>query len=152
MISQLLFEKLQFYCEYQERSERDVRQKCRTLKIDKSDVDAYVEKLKAENFLNEKRFVSGFIYSKHTYKKWGAQKIKAGLAAKGISAAASKELLTELAEDEVLENAITAAQRKWKSIKGETLRDRKNKLIRFLIGRGFERDVIKTTVEKVAAD
>ncbi|MFN8277205.1 MAG: RecX family transcriptional regulator [Chitinophagales bacterium] len=147
----ILLEKLQHFCEYAERCEHDVVQKCYRLKIPRLEHAAYIAALRRNNFLNEARFIQHFVYSRSTYKKWGAAKIKAALAAKGIRGPAVQPYLDELEPEATQEQANAVAAKKWPGIKGE-LRERKLKLLRFLIGRGYDMGTAKKAVEQALRD
>lgn len=133
----LVYEKLTAYCAYQERSVKDAQQKLIKLKVQKEEFSAYIERLKREGFLNEERFAKAFVAG-HLRKKWGKAKIKSALMQKGISAAVIKLHLDNVEEEGYEEQLLKAAQQKLKSIKGETIYERRTKLLRFLLGKGYE--------------
>lgn len=133
----VLYEKLCNYCAYQERCVSDVKQKLYKLKIAKDDYEHYIEKLKNGNFLNEERYVKYFV-SAHAKKKWGKTKIKMALSGKRIDGALIKKYLEDMDEENYDEQIKTAAEKRWRTVKGDTLRDRKTKLMRFLLSKGYE--------------
>lgn len=132
-----LYEKLCNYCAYQERCVADVRQKMQKLKMEKDQFDLYIEKLKEENFLNEDRFVKYFV-SAHSKKKWGKTKIKAALGAKRVNAEFVKKYLEDIDEGAYAAQIAVVAAKRWRTIKGDTVRERKIKLMRFLLSKGYE--------------
>lgn len=144
-----IYEKLCSFCAYQERCAYDVQQKLYKLKIEKADFEKYLQQLQEDNFLNEERFAKSFV-SAHAKKKWGKAKIKSALYTKRISAAIIKKYLDDLDEGEYLEQIKTAAEKKWGSIKGNTERDRKTKLLRFLLSKGYEMGLANAAVKEVA--
>ena len=132
-----IYEQLSSYCAYQERCVNDVRQKLYKLKVLKEDYGDYIDKLQQQNFLNEDRFVKYFV-SSHQKKKWGKSKMKAALAGKRIHEAIIKKYLDNIDTEDYDAQIKEIAAKKWKSVKGATLRDRKTKLLRFLLGKGYE--------------
>ena len=132
-----IYEKLTSYCAYSERCPSDVKTKMYSLKIDKSEMDGYLSKLQDQNFLNEERFVKYFV-SAHTKKKWGKTKIKSALSRKGLNSSLIKKYLDEIEEDDYEDQIKVLVQKKLKSLRTGTARDKKNKLVRFLLGKGFE--------------
>ena len=142
MLDKLLYEKLCHFCEYAERCKYDVSKKCYALKIPKTEVPAYIEQLEKSDFLNEKRYVKLFIDSHFTQKKWGAAKIRASLASKGIKENQYKELLTEIDQDDYYATALKLAEKKTTSIKSKSPQDHRMKLMRFLMSKGFESAVV----------
>lgn len=143
-----IYEKLCSFCAYQERCVHDVQQKLFKLKIDKADFEKYLVQLQEDNFLNEDRFAKAFV-SAHAKKKWGKAKIKSALYTKRIGAAVIKKYLDDLDEGDYREQIKTAAEKKWGSIKGKTERDRKTKLLRFLLSKGYEMGLASEAVKEV---
>jgi regulatory protein len=149
MLDKLLYEKLCHFCEYQERCKYDVSKKCYGLKIPKEEVPAYIEQLERSGFLNETRYIKGFINSHFTKKKWGGAKIKAALGAKGIKDSQYKDLLQDLDQEEYFATALKLAEKKTTSIKSKSPQDHKIKLMRFLMSKGFESAVIQRVMKKI---
>lgn len=149
MLDKLLYEKLCHFCEYAERCKYDVAKKCYGLKIAKEDVPAYMEQLERSGFLNETRYVKSFIESRFCNKKWGAAKIKAALAAKGIKENQYKSLLQEIDQEEYYATALKLAEKKTATIKSKSPQDHKLKLMRFLMSKGFEQGVIQRVIKEM---
>lgn len=136
-MDKIIYDKLSNYCAYQERCVSDVKEKLRKLKIEKDEYDGYIEKLKDDNFLNEDRFVKYFV-SAHAKKKWGKTKIKSALGGKRIDSSLIKKYLDDMDEEDYDEQIKTIAEKKWNTIKAKTPRDKKNKMLRFLLSKGYE--------------
>ena len=149
MIDKLLYEKLCHFCEYAERCKYDVSKKCYALKIPKTEVPAYMEQLEKAGFLNEKRYVKTFIDSHFTNKKWGAAKIRAALSSKGIKDTQYKTLLQEIDKEDYYATALKLAEKKTTIIKAKSPQDHRMKLMRFLMAKGFEQEVIKRVMKKI---
>jgi regulatory protein len=144
-IDSLLFEKLTAFCAYQERCKKDVVQKMRKLEIVPEDQAEYIERLIEENFLNEHRFVRSYVNA-HIKKHWGKNKIKAGLYNKQIKSDLIKEYLNSVENENYEQKINDVVALKWPKIKGETLHQRKAKLIQHLMGKGYEYDKFKLVV------
>lgn len=140
-----LYEKLTAFCAYQERCKKDVEQKMQKLDIAKEEQAKYLERLKDENFLDENRFVRSYVNA-HIKKNWGKNKIKAGLYAKQIKGEIVKEYLDNVVEEDYEQKIKDIVSLKWRKIKGETLYERKAKLIKHLMGKGYEYDKFKPIV------
>lgn len=141
-----IYNQLTRYCAYQERCTSDVIQKLKKLKATQEDFDAYTERLKEENYLNEERFVRAFIRG-HSRKRWGKTKIKSALLQKRISATLIKKHLDVLDEKDYSEQIKILAEKKWKSLKADSLPKKKQKTIRFLMSRGFESGKIMEVIK-----
>lgn len=146
-----IYEKLTTYCAYQERSVRDVTSKLSKLKVEKSEAASYIERLKRNNFLNEDRFAKAFIAG-HLRKKWGKAKIKSALLQKGISASVIKEHLDNVEDEGYEEQLLKTAQQKLKTIKAENDYERRTKLLRFLLSKGYESNKAGKVIKQLLAN
>ncbi len=136
-IDKTTYDKLSNFCAYQERCVSDVKEKMRKLKVEKEEYEAYIERLKESNFLNEERFVKYFV-SAHAKKKWGKTKMKSALGAKRIDSSLIKLYLDDMDEGDYEEQIKTIAEKKWHTIKAKSPRDKKTKMLRFLLSKGYE--------------
>jgi regulatory protein len=102
--------------------------------------------LKENRFLDEKRFVEAYVQGKVRIKKWGRQKIKAALYQKRIDAKLIQEGIYAFISDEeyqlVLESLIERKNRELSTEKNPQIK--KQKLMRFLLSRGFQYDEFST--------
>ena len=148
MYDSAIYEKLNRFCAYQERCTADVLEKLYKLKIPKDDFDGYLEKLRTENFLNEERYVKAFI-SAHSKKKWGKTKIRSALSGKRIGGDLIKKYLDQIEEGDYDEQIKVLLQKKWNSIRTGSPKEKKNKLIRFLLSKGFEMGKVMTALKEM---
>lgn len=130
------------YCAYQERTQREVRQRLRDWGLLPDEAEEVIAELIIEGFLNEERYAKTYAGGKFRVKEWGRQKIAYELKLKGLSA---RNIQTGLAEidDETYQATLSELLRK----KAATLRKdsplvRKQKLARFAIGKGYEPDLV----------
>jgi regulatory protein len=138
---QIIF-KLEAFCAYQERCTQEVRTKLERLGADESLSREVIKLLNENSFLDEKRFVEAYVQGKVRIKKWGRQKIKAGLFQKRIDAKLIQEGIYAFISDEeyqlVVESLIERKNRELSSEKNPQIK--KQKLMRFLLSRGFQYD------------
>jgi regulatory protein len=138
---QIIF-KLEAFCAYQERCTQEVRTKLERLGADESLSTEVIKLLKENRFLDDKRFVEAYVQGKVRIKKWGRQKIKAGLFQKRIDAKLIQEGIYAFVSDEeyqlVLESLIERKNRELSTEKNPQIK--KQKLMRFLLSRGFQYD------------
>ncbi len=137
MFNKDTYNKLTDYCAYQERCAADVKDKLHKLKADKNDYSEYISRLKQEKYLDEERYTLFFVNG-HIRKKWGRNKIKSALLQKGIDLPLIKKCLDAMNDETYSEQLKIIAAKKWNTIKAATPRERKNKLLRFLLSKGFE--------------
>ena len=140
-------QKLKHFCGYQERCQKEVRQKLYTLGLLKKDVEELISRLIEEEYLNEERFAMRFASGKSRIKGWGIQKIRNELRQKGISAYCIGKALKALDKIEYKEAFNRVAGKKWTALRGEkNIFVRKNKWRLFLLQRGFEPLLINSWV------
>lgn len=138
---QIIF-KLEAFCAYQERCVSEVRTKLERLGADESLVREVTKYLQDNRFLDENRFVESYVQGKLRIKKWGRQKIKAGLFQKRVDAKLIQEGIYAFISDEeylqVIESLIERKKRELSTEKNPQIK--KQKLMRFLLSRGFQYD------------
>ncbi|MFI5133158.1 MAG: regulatory protein RecX [Chitinophagales bacterium] len=140
-------QKLKHYCGYQERCHSDVKEKLYSLGVRKNDHDAIIATLIEENYLNEERFVIQFASGKFRMNQWGRIKIKAELKKRQVSEYSINKALKQINESEYLQTLNKLAAKKHASLKNEQYLIRKKKTIDYLLGKGFEWELVKTIVE-----
>lgn len=130
--------KLMQYCAYRDRSQKEVEQKLREMRMIPEACEQITIQLMRENFLNEERFARSFVRGKFRIKKWGRIKIKQELKKREISAPLIKLGFTEIDDSEYFSTLEEVADKKLKLIKESNPYKRKQKLIYYLQQRGFE--------------
>lgn len=134
--------KAEHYCAYQERSQQEVRDKLYEWGLWKDDVEELISELIQTNFLNEERFAMAYVSGKFKIKKWGKVKIKQGLKIKRVPDKMIANALKAIDADEYLKTILVLAEKKIGSIHENDAYKRRYKLTTYLIGRGFENDLI----------
>lgn len=142
-------------CSRRELCESHIRRKLAMYGGDgltKDDADEIIESLKKDKFLDDSRFAAAYIKDKTTFGGWGIRKVETELLKRGVAkAVAAKAIDNYLREEQGAEKQLqllekTAAQ-KWNSITAEAKRkgdcelhiDKlRAKLVRFLVGRGYD--------------
>lgn len=95
-----------------------------------------------ENYLNEERFTRSYIRGKFYIKHWGKQKIKSQLKMKGISEKLIQNCMDEIYEDDYTKQIQIFAEKLLPTYKEGNDFQKKNKLIRFLVTKGYEYELI----------
>ena len=144
------FRKIKHYCAYQERAHAEVKQKLYSYGLYKNEVEQLLSQLIEENYLNEERFAIAFAGGKFRIKQWGKTKIKYELAQKQVSAYCIKKALASISDEDYEKTLAKLAAEKLKSLKGETnIFTKKSKLQNYLLGKGYEFDVVGRVVSGV---
>ncbi len=130
-----------------DRCERELRNKLKDWEVPPDKMESITEKLKSLGFIDDDRFAMGFVSGHLKLKGWGKNKIKSALFQKGIKESLiNKALLAFEKEDwkEALDKAIAKAYRSRHSTVDYQA---KQKLVRHLMGKGFNYDDIAARVQ-----
>lgn len=134
--------KAESWCAYQERAHVDVRNKLFEWGVYPNEVDQIISALIGDNFLNEERFAFAYVSGKFKIKKWGKVKIKYGLKLKKITPKLIQKALNSIDDEEYMIVLQREVEKKTSTIRESDVIKRKFKIAAFLVGRGFERDLI----------
>jgi regulatory protein len=141
-----------------QRTEREVRDYLRNLSFKRklkdqeeiSDfiIEQVIERLKTKQLLNDAMFAAEWTRARQISKKKGQVAIRQELMQKGIS----KEIIDEVMSQNITEGgeqklAVEALEKKMRLFKGLEGMELKQKVLQFLIRKGFSYDVAKDTVE-----
>ncbi|NDV93788.1 RecX family transcriptional regulator [Dysgonomonas sp. 521] len=137
------------YCSRTERSEFSVRKKLLAWEFPEDAVNRIIDRLKKEKFLDNARFARSFINDKIRFNKWGRTKIVFELKKLNIPESVYNPILEEVAGDEFEKQLMHILAIKEKSVKSKNDYDKKTKLIRFALGRGFSMDLTIKCVNKL---
>lgn len=141
-------QKIEAWCAYQDRCHSEVYKKIRNYGLNDEDTNALLSHLIQYNFLNEQRFANSFVSGKSNIKKWGRNKIKAHLKQKQIPSACIDEALNTIDETTYREQISALAIKKWKEKKGTPF-EKKVKVQRYLVGKGYENEIIYNVLEEI---
>ena len=140
---------LEHYCAYQERCHKEVEQKLYDLNMVPEAKEQIIIHLLKYNFLNEERYAKAFVRGKFTIKKWGKQRIINELKYKNISSYNLNTALKEIDLDNYLKTLKSLAEKKWTTLKDSNIYIKKNKLIKFLISKGYESELVYSLVNDI---
>lgn len=134
--------KLEKYCAYQERSHKQVFQKCRDYGLSEEEANQILIELISSNFLNEQRFAEAYVKGKFKIKSWGKQKIVQGLNNAGVSKKLIENSLEDIDPKVYLQTIISLADKKRATLKTGTDFEKTIKIQRFLLSKGYKYDEI----------
>ena len=144
--------KIQRYCAYQERSHKEVKTKLYDYGLYTSQVDEIVSQLITDGFLNEERFAKAYAGGKFRMKKWGKLKIKNELEFLGLTKNCIQRGLKEIEAVDYSKTLKTLIKKKSAESKEENLFKKRDKVARFVIGKGYEPDMVWEYVRDLMAD
>ena len=128
------------YCDYQERCKKEIFTKLDTFELDDDDRDVIISFLKEEGFINDERYCRSFVKGKLNLKKWGVNKIKLALIAKGVDREVIDEVLSEIDKNSYKEELVNLLKNK--KINEDDPYKRKAKLIRYAVGKGYSLSMV----------
>ena len=134
--------KLEKYCAYQERSHKQVFDKCRSYGLSESDSNEILVELIQSNFLNEERFVEAYVKGKFKIRSWGKQKITQGLKLAGINQKLISLSIQEIKFEDYIKTIQRLAEKKMKTLKEGTDFEKKIKTQRYLLSKGYSFDEV----------
>jgi len=110
-----------------------------------------VSELQQKGFLNDLEYAQKFAHDKHHLRNWGARKIEAALYNKGVPASVVKKAVHDLNEeinpvDVCLEIAL---KRRKHFLREGDLNKRKQKIFRYLAGKGYTPDTILKSIPTI---
>ena len=135
-------DKMSKYCAYQERCQFEVRTKLFGTGLSDDEIENIICDLIEQNFLDELRFSKAFVRGKFNSKSWGKIKIKQHLKQKRISEFCIKKSLSEISKEDYYSKLNELLQKKSKLLHTEDEFTKKQKLARYLIGKGFESEMV----------
>jgi regulatory protein len=139
-----ILKRLEYFCAYQERCEFDVLEKIKKLGLQNPEkTEMLIKRLQKDGFLDQKRFVNSYITGKVSIKKWGVNKIRAGLIQKRIEPVIIARGIMEIDAGLYQENLQALFEKKILALKDyKTDCQQKSKVIRFLSGKGYSSEEI----------
>ena len=105
-------------------------------------IDLLIIELIQFNFLNEERYARSYARGKFRIKKWGKLKIRMALKKREVSFKCIDIAMLEIDDKTYLNTLKELLQKKNDVLKETNSYKRKIKLIRYLVTRGYEYDLI----------
>ncbi|MBS6006611.1 MAG: recombination regulator RecX [Clostridium baratii] len=131
------------------KTEKEIRDKLLAKEFDIETVDSTINFLIEYGFIDDSKFVS--MYIKDRIRTQGRNKIRYSLISKGVNKLLIEDAFSTLDRDDEMERAIILCEKKYLNIsKREDDNFKiKNKLTRYLLGRGYDYDIAKEVIKEV---
>ncbi len=137
-----VLQKAAAYCSGAEHCRSDVMHKLSLWGTDPASARQIIEYLQKEKYIDEERYCRAFVHDKFLYNKWGINKIRMALRQKQLDENTINQALENLPSDDYIANLKQILATKAKNIKTANEYEKRNKLIRFALSRGFEMNLI----------
>lgn len=129
--------KLTALCAKGEHCKEEMRTKMRRWGIEESEQEKILLYLVEERYIDETRYARYFINDKVKYNKWGIKKVEQALYYKRIPKDIYEPILNEIENEDYEEILLPLLKHKVKNVKADSDYEKKGKLIRFALQRGF---------------
>lgn len=141
------------YCQYQERSHKEVRNKLYELGCKTAEVETIISELIEKDLLNEERYARAIARGKFRMKQWGRQKIVQALKLQQVSDYCIKKAMKEIDGNEYEQTLKKLAEKKWHELRAERKSLMKRaKVYRYLLQKGYETDMINDVLKEIIPD
>lgn len=141
--------KIASYCAYQERCQKEVRDKLYEYGLHSHEVENLITSMILEGFLNEERFAKAFARGKFRIKKWGKLRISRELKFRVANDTLVRIALKEIDEQEYWETLIYLAEKKLTELKEKDKYKKRAKLYQFLTYKGYETELVQSALESL---
>jgi len=144
--------RLRNLCSEKEKCSGDIKEKLRQWNIEGKEWESILDSLIKDKFVDDIRFTGYFVRDKQKIYKWGKEKIKFALKSKGIGQEIINDALSTVDPDNFEESLRTLLSKKSLELQKYNPYERKNRLIRFAIQRGFDYDLIFRIIDEFVRD
>lgn len=113
--------------------------------------DSVIDELREKSLLNDRVYALKFANDKHNLKQWGPRKIESALFKKGVPKPIINEVMQELKQEINPVNTCLelVLKRRRHFLREPDLFKRKQKIFRYLAGKGYSSDQIKKVLPKI---
>ena len=129
-------------CSGSEHCTSQIREKLRSWGASDEDTDGIIDYLVKEKFIDNTRFSRAYCRDKFLYSHWGRVKIRQMLRHLRLSEEEIAEGLAEIPEEDYMQALADALRAKDRTLRDTDPYQRKGKLVRHLLSRGFEMELI----------
>lgn len=142
-------ERIGRFCSFRERSPIEAHEKLKSWGLSESESTDLVDRLIELNFINEQRFANAYCHDKFEFNSWGKQKIRNGIFPYKITEKVIQYALDRIDEEKYQSRLFELGKKKWNKLLNEDPLKRKQKTVKYLVGKGYELDFIWKVIEKL---
>ncbi|MBZ0295378.1 MAG: RecX family transcriptional regulator [Anaerolineae bacterium] len=131
---------------YRPRSTEEVRRNLADKAVPETVIEAAIARLNQRGYLDDRAFAAFWIENRSQFKPLSPRALRYELRQKGVAAAVIDELLASVDAEDA---AYRAAQARVNRLQGSSRDLFRQKLMRFLQGRGFSYDIMRDVAEQL---
>ena len=136
-------------CSRSETCTYNIQEKLKLWGLNEADSLLVIGQLKDEKYIDDERFARAFVKDKFRFNHWGKQKIEYMLRTKKISQEILELAFEEIEDEGYADELLKLLEYKANTIKSKDKFDKRNKLMRFAMGRGFESGKIYAALKEL---
>ncbi len=137
-------------CSRAEKSSGDARRLMRGWGVAPTDAEGVLAELTAKRFIDDERYAAAYTREKLRTSGWGAHKIGAALAAKGIARATITAALDQHLDPEQQGDRLERyLERRMPRVKAATRYELRTKLTRYALSLGYDYETVAAAIEKI---
>jgi SOS response regulatory protein OraA/RecX len=125
-------DRLRKWSSMQERCPSDARKKVIQWGGSELQAERAIARMEEENFISKERYIEAYLRVHVQHKKWGPNRVFSGLRSKGISASEAQKAVRDIPRDDVLDALNGLVERR-----ASELPERRDRVVRFLLGKGY---------------
>ena len=137
MTQEQIISKLTAVCARAEHCKDDMLRRMQRWQVDEATQREVISYLVKEKYIDEERYARFFINDKIKYNRWGRRKVEQALYFKHIPREVYEPLLDDVANEDFESVLLPLLQNKVKNLKYANDYEKRMKLLRFAMQRGF---------------
>ena len=154
--AQQALESLMRLCARAERSSGDAMRLMASWQVPPQEREGVLQRLKADKFIDDRRYAEAFVREKINLSAWGRYKILAALRRKGIAESIVNDAMALYESNDTAERLLERLERKARSVKYDTPYQLRTKLLRHGISLGYSfyevAQSVDTVIRKITND
>ena len=143
-----LLQRMMSVCSKNEKCAYDIEQKLKKKYFQDDEIEKIIYDLQESDFINHIRYTEAFVNDKLRFNHWGKRKIAHALRAKNIDEKIINQKLEEIDPQLYEEILNEELEKKLSSIGEITDKKGKEKVVRYLLQKGFEYGKIFDIIDK----
>jgi regulatory protein len=149
--AQEIFTRMAALCSRSEQCSTDIHKKITAAGLTSDEANDIIEKLKAEKFIDDERYISSYVSDKFKFNKWGKVKIRHYLKIKGLPDELIQTGLDGIDAEKYHETLIKTMKEKVRKVKKKNKFEKMGQIICFAQNRGFEPEIIHRYLSEVVS-
>ncbi len=135
-------------CSGSEHCKAQIMEKLTLWNVSVQDASNIMDYLEKEKYIDNKRFARAYCHDKFCYNHWGRIKIRQMLRHLRLSDEEIEEGMATIPDEDYQQTICDAIQAKDRTLREKDMYQRKAKLVRHLLSRGFETDLVLDAVNE----